>query len=265
MGFKKPTDTTVKSYVDKPGQYHVMVVHIEENPVHDNQVKDQVNFGIAVLGGTDPSQVRKELLIRLQNPNEGQKDGGEFCAKVQWRTAQALDIPAIITLEDGSRQYCKLQDVPDGAEIELDWLGQEHRDDPDNVSPWAIGRQMIVKLQEEEYQGKKSIKLSGAHVYHVTDPDVAEVPKDFKALELSGYKVNKPAAANAATAKPAASGATGTAKPDAKKPGGPGAVAGAAGAKNAAPVGNGGTKTPGGPGAAVGKAAPVAASNYDDL
>lgn len=250
MGFKKP-NTSVTQYVEKPGWYHVAVTRVEENPVYDGQVKDQVNIGLSILGGTEPSQVKRETTVRLNNPNEGQKDGGDFCARVQCRVAAACDIYAIITNENGERQYCAINEVPDDVEMEIDWAGQEHRENPDSVQPWIIGKQLIVKLHEEEYQGKKSIKLDGAHAYHVTDPDVAHVPKNHDALKLGGYKVAPPPSDKPAPAK-------GAEKPPAEKPA-------ASGAKT---VANAPAKTspakPAGK-APVNGAKPAAAGAYDDL
>ncbi len=247
-GFKKP-NTTVTNYVDKPGWFHVAVTNVVENPVYDGVMKDQVNVGLAVLAGTDPSQVKREITVRLNNPNEGQKDGGEFCAKVQCRAAIAMDAMAIITDASGQRVYCPVDKVPDDAEMELDFLGPDHRQDPDNHSPWTVGKQLVVKLHEEEYQGKKSIKLDGAHLYHVSDPDVRDVPKDLAAIKIGGYTVAAPSAPSA----PAAPAKNGN---------------GAAGAKNTAPAGKAPAGGAGGGGGAASKPAPAksaAAGSFDNL
>lgn len=244
MGFKKP-NTTVTNYVEKPGWFHCVVTAINPEPIHDGAIKDRVDIGIAVLGGTDPSQVKREMTIRLNNPNEGQKDGGEFCAKVQCRAAIALGAQAIITDASGQRVYCEVDKVPDDAEMELDWLGPDHRQEPDAHAPWVQGRQMVVKLHEEEYQGKKSIKLDGAHLYHVSDPDVRDVPKDAAALKIGGYKVESPnAPANPAPAK------NGN---------------GAAGAKSTAPAGKAGAAPAGGAMKPAPAKTSAAAGSFDNL
>lgn len=250
MGFKKP-NTAVAQYVDRPGWFHCVVTSIEENPVVDGAVKDQVNIGLAVLGGTDPSQVKKQIMLRLQNPNDGHKDGGEFAAKVQCRMVRATDIFAIATNTQGERQYFKIDDVPDDSEIELDWLGSEHRENPNDVSPWIIGKQLVVKLHEEEYQGKKNIKLDGANIYHVTDEEVRDIPKDAAALKAGGYKVQAPAPKTEAPPAGAAKGATTPEKP-AANPGSSTKASGGASKPTAAPPAKNGAK-------------PVAAGAYDDL
>lgn len=253
MGFKKPS-TTVTSYIDKPGWFHVAVTRVEENPVYDGQMKDQVNVSLAVLNGTEPTQIKRETTVRLPNPNEGQKDGGEFCARVQCRVAAACDIMAIITNAEGQRQYCPINEVPEDADMEIDWVGQDHREDPENVPAWIVGKQLVVKLHEEEYQGKKSIKMDGAHAYHVEDPDVAHVPKDAASLKLGGYKLVAPPKAGAAGAPtpPPANAASGAEKPAGKPASGGTAKPAAA------------SKPSGGKPAANG-AKPVAAGAYDDL
>lgn len=255
MGFKKP-NTSVTQYVEKPGWFHVAVTRADENPVFDGEVKDRVDIGIVVLAGTEPSQVKRETKLGLNNPNEGNKDGGEFLSRVQCRFAASCDIMAIITNENGERQYCPVNEVPEGADMEIDWVGQEHRENPDAVQPWIVGKQLIVKLHEETFtnrngQTQKSIKLDGAHAYHVTDPDVAHVPKNHDALKLGGYKVAPPPSDKPAPAK-------GADKPPAEKPA-------AAGAKT---VANAPAKTspakPAGKAPANG-AKPAAAGAYDDL
>jgi len=230
--FKKP-NTDVKNYLEKPGQYHCAVTHIEENPIYEGVMKDQVNIGVVVLAGTEPSQVRREMTLKLSNPNEGNKDGGEFLARVQCRAAAAMGAMAIITNPDGSRVYSKIEDVPDDAEMEIDWVGNAHRDDPQNVSPWVVGKQFILKTKEEEYQGRKSIKHDGAHIYFVENTKVASVPKDAAALKQGGYKL--------VSAQPAA----------------PVAPTGAAGGPKGKPAAT--TKAP------APKPAAAAAGAYDDL
>ncbi len=249
--FKKPS-TNVTQYVDKPGWFHLAVTRVEDQPIYNGEMKDQVNVSVVVLGGTDVSQVKRELTMRLNNPNEGQKDGGEFCARVQTRLAVACDILAIITNESGERQYCEINNVPEGADMEIDWVGQEHRDNPEAVAPWIVGKQFVAKLHEEEYNGKKSIKPDGAHFYHVSDPDVAHVPLNAEALKLGNYKVPpRTVGNNAAPAAPA------------DKPADKPAASGAKGAAAAAPAKSSPSKPAGKP--ATNGAKPVAAGAYDDL
>lgn len=229
--FKKP-NTTVTSYIDKPGWFHVVATHREINPVVDNTVKDQINVTVSVLGGTDASQVKRISTLRLQNPNEGHKDGGEFAAAVQCRLAIACDVPVIIVNEAGERVYCPIADVPEGVDMDIDWVG------PEGGPDFLIGKQFIIKMHEEEYQGKKSIKLDGRHIYHVTDEMVKDVPKDAASLKAGGYKVEAPKAApakepakangngNGSTTKPATSSSSAAAaKPAPVKPAAVGAGA----------------------------------------
>ena len=48
------------------------------------------------------------------------------------------------------------------------------------------GRQMIVELDEEEYEGKKKIKLVYNGHWELNHPDVADVPKDMAAIAQMG-------------------------------------------------------------------------------
>lgn len=56
-----------------------------------------------------------------------------------------------------------------------------------------VGRQAMIRLHEDEYQGSKRLKMAPFHIWSVEDPTCARWPKHEKMLKKAGYTVDKPA------------------------------------------------------------------------
>ena len=76
----------------------------------------------------------------------------------------------------------------------------------------AIGRQLFITLSEEEYQGRKSVKIGPRAMYHLTDEKAKNHPRNVGMLKRSGVPLDKipgPGSASSATsASPAAKSQT---------------------------------------------------------
>jgi len=162
-----PENTDASNFLDQAGQYHFVITAIDESPTDRNdKMVDAIELSLTVLSGTDSGQKKKKLSgqgTRLTNPNEGHRDGGEFCARIQARLALAVGI---------------LPDAKPGEMVDIDWQA-------------AIGQQIVAFVKEDHYKDSNdnpriSYKIDGAHIYGVGDPDVAHVPKDEAALKLIG-------------------------------------------------------------------------------
>jgi hypothetical protein len=64
----------------------------------------------------------------------------------------------------------------------------------------AEGRQFIAKFASNTYEGKTTIQLNFADMWHVDDPQVIDVPKDENALKLIPKNLRLTAAAKSETA-----------------------------------------------------------------
>jgi len=168
--YTMPDSMDVSSFLDKPGWYHFAVVDINENPTSQKgELVDALKLQVQVLDGTEPSQKKREFNPWLNNPNPSHKDGGAFCARVHLRLARALGI---------------LPNAKPGEAVEIVWAN-------------GVGRQFVAKIGVRKGDdGRENMQIDGAHIYHVSDDEVRDIPKDANALKLMGV-VAKPAAAAA--------------------------------------------------------------------
>ena len=167
--YDMPESYELSSYLDKPGQYHVAVDRVEENPVSKGgKLLDGIRVHFQVLAGTDPSQAKRQHGEVIFAPSMDSKDGGEFARKKIGRLIRALGLHD--TQSGNLAEQCR--------SVVIDW--QEAR-----------GRQMVVFVVPQE-DDSKYVQVQGAHFYKVTDPEVAHVPKCERSLKLMGAA--KPAA-----------------------------------------------------------------------
>lgn len=182
------------NFLSEPGTYHVVVLHVDEQPVGKNQqLLDGFRVDFAVLDGTTPGQRDKQVELMFFRPKMTDKNNGEFAKRKQGRFALATGI--IPRAEPGQRVTVDLQQ--------------------------AAGRQLVIEVErqtdQQTGQPTKFLQLAWANIWHVDDPAVAKIPKDATALSLlpaslrkkpSDFEKPKPAAntkpdAGAGTAKPA--------------------------------------------------------------
>lgn len=163
MQYDMPESYDVSSFLDKPGQYHVAVDRVEENPVSKaGKLCEGVRVHFQVLAGTDPSQAKRSHGELVFGPSLDSKDGGEFARKKIGRLIRALGLH--------DKQSGKLAEQC--RSVQIDW--EEAR-----------GRQMVVFIVPQEDE-PKYVQVQGAHFYKVDDPEVAHVPKCERSLKLMG-------------------------------------------------------------------------------
>lgn len=156
--YKKPASMETSSFIDKEGQYHLLVNLVDEQPLSkDNAALDGIGLEASCIGGNEPSQVKRTFRQTLFNPSENHRDGGEFATRVHLRLADACGL---------------LGNADADEEVEIDWSK-------------AKGAQIVVYLKTEIGKDKKErLQIDGAHIYHVDDPEVAHVPKNEQMLKL---------------------------------------------------------------------------------
>lgn len=162
--YDMPESYDVSSFLDKPGQYHVAVDRVEENPVSKGgKLLDGIRLHFQVLAGTDPTQAKRSHGEVIFSPSMDAKDGGEFARKKIGRLIRALELHDKKTGELAEK--CRA--------VSIDW--EEAR-----------GRQMVVFIVPQDGNEAKYVEVQGAHFYKVSDPEVSHVPKCERSLKLMG-------------------------------------------------------------------------------
>lgn len=148
------------AFLDKPGIYHMQIVHVDEQPQGNNQMLDGFKVQFSVLGGDEDGKQMDQL---FNNPNEAHKDGGEFASQIQ----AAFFIGAGLITESDL----------DSEELDIDLQK-------------AVSRQVIVEVRKkrEKVDGKwtegRFLEVAGPAVYHIDDPRTANVYKKISAINL---------------------------------------------------------------------------------
>lgn len=177
-----PADTSPSDYAEKPGTFHVSVLHLE-----DDIQKSAVVVQFQIWEGTDKSQNKRTHRQYFNNPQMSHGDGGAFAASVQVRLAMILGVPAIFNGEE-----TPWDKVPPGADIEIAWVDQ------DGIAR-GMGCQLVIKLAlkpKSKGSDEMRLQIDGRSMWAVDDPDVADIPKSIPALRLIGKEsvaMKKPA------------------------------------------------------------------------
>lgn len=180
--------STGGKWLDQEGWYHFIVLDASEQPTKRDGTLIPGAIGkldLAVLAGTVPGQEDKTTEITLFPPSPNHKDGGDFARKVLDRTWLALGLMTQQQIETKARVSINLSQ--------------------------AKSRQFIARMVKDD----KYLRLNGADIYHVDDPDVKDQPKDVTALRAlpaaqrrvssqEGAKRETVAASSAPAATPAA-------------------------------------------------------------
>ncbi len=146
--------------VRSPGWFHFSVVSADEAPIKKatGEQIDKVMITATCQGGTVKGEEKKQYTFWLRNPSESHKDGGEFCAKIQARFADALGILP--------------KDAEGGEEVEVAWAK-------------AGGRQFVAQLtMQKGTDSVERLDMNGCEVYHVDDESVSSIPKNMQVLQL---------------------------------------------------------------------------------
>jgi hypothetical protein len=189
---KQTEELSNSSYAAKDGKYHVLITEWIENPPKSDQtpMEGAVKVGFEILHGTDKNEIKKTHNETFFPPDET-KDGGGF---------NAVKLTRLVVAISGVHQP--------GVEVEVT---QED----------AIGRQLVIELAhraDKTNPSKIYFGLKGANLWHVDDPEVADVPKNADALSIIDPSLRKapvtdlvssadPVAATTAAAQPAMAGA----------------------------------------------------------
>lgn len=161
--YDMPGDFNQSSFLDKEGQFHLMVTAVDEHPTsRSGDLIDGIKLTVAVLAGTDPSQERRNHSETIFNPSPTSKDGGNFARLKIGRLIRALGL-----LDKRTGRPCE---ELRGQAVEIDWQS-------------AKGKQFVATIEHQE-RDPRYVQVAGAHFYKVTDPEVASVPKNAKALQL---------------------------------------------------------------------------------
>ena len=184
----KQSETIENSqYASKPGRYHVTVTQFIENPPDKNDIpmEGAVKLGVEILAGTDSSEAKKTFNTTFFAPKESDSGKQDF---------NTLKLTRLIVALTGLHRP--------GEETEL-------------TEADAIGRQMVIELAhrtDKNDTNKVYFDLKGANLFHVDDPEVANVPKDQEWINLIAPELRKKpvtdlvGAGASASAAPAASG-----------------------------------------------------------
>lgn len=156
MAFEVPVNDFDPEKYDTPaaGRYHLCVDDVEE----DGGEKGEMIVHFEVVAGTVPNQ-------------EGKKIREYFAksAKAFGKIHQLALALGMVSAEDLKRMKAE------GRSPTYDFPGQ-------------IGQQLHGDLQEEEYNGKKYVKI-GYRLYRIDDPRCASWPKNAGMLKQAGIVV----------------------------------------------------------------------------
>lgn len=154
------------TYLDQPGTYHCLVTSVAENQGPKGGVIDGFTVGLAVLAGTVEGQKDKQKNLCLFSPDKSKSSGNQEWAKKK-QTAFAI-----------ATEVIKLGEKKLGGVVEVDLQ-------------LAVGRQIVITFELDEYEGKKNLELSYANIYHIDDPRAAKFPKDAEAIKLATAEMQR--------------------------------------------------------------------------
>lgn len=146
------SETDAHSDRPKPGQYHVQVVKWDDS----FDKTDAIICELTVLAGTTPGQEGKthteffSTASKAEDPQKRERGTG-FCLKRIATLAMAAG-----ALKPGERKAIAEGDI--------------------------VGRDLVIRLEEDTYEGKTKVKIPFCDMWPTWHEDVADVPKG----ELSG-------------------------------------------------------------------------------
>lgn len=160
MGRKFQSATDVggeSSAIQKPGTYHCSITHSADGESTRGKPTNCCSAILSVLAGTESDQAEKEFHLHLYDPDMSKAESAQ-----EWATKKQTAYAIAINQMDPSQL---------GGECDVEFGKAE-------------GQQIIITLDENEYEGKKRLDLSYANIYHVDDPRAKEFPKNKEALAL---------------------------------------------------------------------------------
>lgn len=133
---------------NKPGRYHATIAGFDDSLTVE---ADKVIVNFTLLAGTTPGEENK-------NYREYFGIATDKARKRLWRLAKVCGI-----------------------------IGDDHIAAKQNIELTAqhfMGRQLVIELVEDEYQGKKRAKMDYFGMYALTDPATSAVPRNQAALNV---------------------------------------------------------------------------------
>jgi len=143
--------------VSEGGTFHCSVVRSADGASTKGNSMNGISALLTVLAGTVPSQVEKEFHLHLYDPDLSKSEASQ-----EWSTKKQTAYAIAINQMEPSKL---------GESVEVEF-GE------------ADGQQIIITLEESEYEGKKSIDLAYASIFHVDDPRAANFPKSKEGLSI---------------------------------------------------------------------------------
>jgi len=148
------------------GTYHVEVTAIDRTPKKKDGTLIQnarLSASLIVLDGTNPNGVRKAYDLMFFNPDFSK--GPEAVERENSKIGKFFAAVGLIDPNAPTRDAS-------GNPIRMKIANPQA----------AVGRQFVIELESNEWNGRKSLRLAFDRCYHVDDPMVAGVPKDAAAL-----------------------------------------------------------------------------------
>ena len=156
------------SFLSAPGTYHFSILDVGEGVGPKGNPISGFCVHLVVEAGTTAGQESKEINLVFFSPKLDQSDAAQAWAK---RKQAAFLIAAGLMRPDQL-----------GKRVSVDLQA-------------AKNRQIIVELEENEYEGRTNLQIRFANVYHVDDPRAKDFPKKAEVLALlpESQRVKDPA------------------------------------------------------------------------
>ena len=153
------------TYLEEAGTYHLTVNTVGEGTGPKGNPITGFSIGCQVMAGTTPGQEEKETSIVFFNPK---LDGSEIAQRINREQQTAFLIAAgLITPADLGKK---------GLMIDLQK---------------AIGQQIMATLVENEYNGRTTLQLRFADVFHIDDPRAKAFPKNAETVAMIPVDLRK--------------------------------------------------------------------------
>jgi hypothetical protein len=170
MSFEMETDAEIgggeSQFLNEPGTYHCVITTVHEGEGPKGGQIDGFSVGLSVLDGTTKGQEDKQINLCFFSPNLDKSESSNAWARKR-QTAFAVAAELIDLAKVGGKVNVNLDD--------------------------AVGCQIMVNLETNEYQGRSNLQVAYANIYHVDDPRAAKFPKKNEAIELIPKQMRRPA------------------------------------------------------------------------
>lgn len=157
FAYDEPEDLNASPWLSKSGTFHFLITAQDPAPLNKEKTShiDGLKITIAVLAGTDGTQFQKQSEQILFRGKPTDKDGGKFANTKLHKLFVATG------LKNG---------LNPGQKTALD-------------TSLLVTRQFVAEIEaRDDGRGNVRHQIKGDRIYHVDDPEVANVPKNAEAL-----------------------------------------------------------------------------------